>query len=109
MIDTNGNLLIAKSDKELFLVPKMSNRHGLIAGATGTGKTVTLQTLAETLSSIGVPVVMADVKGDLSGIAKPKGDNPKVAARVEEMHLEGHIPMGFPVCFWIYSLNRDIR
>ena len=100
MIDPSGNLLIAKSDKELFLVPKMSNRHGLVAGATGTGKTVTLQTLAETFSSIGVPVVMADVKGDLSGIAKAGGDNPKVAARVEELKLEGHTPFGFPVCFW---------
>ena len=100
MIDPNGNLLIAKSDKDLFLVPKMSNRHGLVAGATGTGKTITLQTLAETFSSIGVPVVMADVKGDLSGIAKAGGDNPKVAARVEELKLEGHTPFGFPVCFW---------
>jgi DNA helicase HerA-like ATPase len=100
MIDSNGNLLIAKSDKELFLIPKMSNRHGLVAGATGTGKTVTLQTLAETFSSIGVPVIMADVKGDLSGIAKPAGDNPKVAARIQELNLQGYVPQGFPVCFW---------
>jgi DNA helicase HerA-like ATPase len=100
MIDTNGNLLIAKSDKDLFLVPKMSNRHGLVAGATGTGKTVTLQTLAETFSSIGVPVIMADVKGDLSGIAKPAGDNPRVASRIQELNLQGYSPQGFPVCFW---------
>jgi DNA helicase HerA-like ATPase len=100
MIDINGNLLIAKSDKELFLVPKMSNRHGLIAGATGTGKTVTLQSMAETFSSIGVPVVMADVKGDLSGIAKPAGENPKVAARIAELNLQGYRPQEFPVCFW---------
>jgi DNA helicase HerA-like ATPase len=100
MIDSNGNLLIAKSDKELYLVPKMSNRHGLVAGATGTGKTITLQTLAETFSSIGVPVIMADVKGDLSGIAKPAGENPKVAARIQEMALQGYSPQGFPVCFW---------
>jgi len=100
MIDSNGNLLIAKSDKDLFLVPKMSNRHGLVAGATGTGKTVTLQTLAETFSSIGVPVIMADVKGDLSGIAKPAVDNPKVTARVQELNLQGYNPQGFPVCFW---------
>jgi uncharacterized protein len=100
MIDSNGNLLIAKSDKDLFLVPKMSNRHGLVAGATGTGKTVTLQTLAETFSSIGVPVIMADVKGDLSGIAKPAGENPKVAARLQELNLQGYSPQGFPVCFW---------
>jgi uncharacterized protein len=100
MIDPNGNLLIAKSDKDLFLVPKMSNRHGLIAGATGTGKTITLQTMAETFSSIGVPVVMADVKGDLSGVGKAGGENPKVIARVQELKLDGHTPMGFPVCFW---------
>lgn len=100
MIDTNGNLLIAKSDKELYLIPRMSNRHGLVAGATGTGKTVTLQSMAETFSIIGVPVIMADVKGDLSGIAKPAGENPKVAARVKELNLQGYSPQGFPVCLW---------
>lgn len=64
-------LLIARTpDTELFLLPGMANRHGLITGATGTGKTVTLQKLAESLSEIGVPVFMADVKGDLTGIAQ---------------------------------------
>ncbi len=100
MIDPNGNLLIARSDKDLYLVPKMSNRHGLVAGATGTGKTVTLQTMAETFSSIGVPVVMADVKGDLSGIAKAGGGNPRVTSRIQELKIEGHTPIAFPVCFW---------
>ena len=100
MIDLNGNLLLGKSDKDLFLVPKMSNRHGLVAGATGTGKTVTLQSMAETFSSIGVPVVMADVKGDLSGIAKAGGGNPKVTARIQELKIQGHNPRRFPVCFW---------
>jgi len=100
MIDNNGNLLIARSDKELFIVPKMSNRHGLVAGATGTGKTVTLQSMAETFSCIGVPVIMADVKGDLSGIAKPAGENPKITARIQELNLQGYTPQGFPVCFW---------
>jgi DNA helicase HerA-like ATPase len=100
MIDPNGNLLLARSDKDLYLIPKMSNRHGLVAGATGTGKTITLQTMAETFSSIGVPVVMADVKGDLSGIAKAGGGNPKVTSRIEELKIEGHRPMAFPVCFW---------
>jgi DNA helicase HerA-like ATPase len=101
MIDANGNLLIAKSDKELFLIPKMSNRHGLIAGATGTGKTVTLQSLAETFSSIGVPTILADVKGDLSGIAKPSfGENKKVMERIKELGLTTHVPLAFPVCFW---------
>ena len=78
MIDAAGNLLIGKSDRELYIVPKMANRHGLIAGATGTGKTVTLRVLAEQMSRIGVPIFMADVKGDLSGVAKPKGDNAKI-------------------------------
>jgi len=100
MIDTNGNLFIAKSDKDLFLLPSMSNRHGLVAGATGTGKTITLQTMAESFSSIGVPVVMADVKGDLSGIGKPGGGNPSIAKRIQELRLSNHIPAGFPVCFW---------
>ena len=64
-------LLIAKNkEHELTLLPELANRHGCITGATGTGKTVTLQTLAQALSDIGVPVFMADVKGDLSGIAK---------------------------------------
>jgi uncharacterized protein len=101
MIDPNGNLLIAKSDKDLFITPRMANRHGLVAGATGTGKTVTLQSMAETFSSIGVPVVMADVKGDLSGICKPAGDNPKVSARIQELNLtDQYTPTGYPVCFW---------
>ena len=60
----------------------MANRHGLIAGATGTGKTVTLQSLAEGFSALGVPVFMADVKGDLSGMSQAGGGNPKVDARV---------------------------
>ena len=63
---------------EIFLAAKMANRHGLIAGATGTGKTVTLQTLAENFSARGVPVFMADVKGDLAGISQPGGNDPKI-------------------------------
>jgi hypothetical protein len=100
MIDASGNLLIAKSDKELYLVPKMANRHGLIAGATGTGKTVSLQVLAETFSALGVPVFMADVKGDLSGVARANPGNPKVTARIEEMKVSGYTPQPSPVCFW---------
>jgi len=100
MLDPNGNLLLAKSDKDLYIFPKMANRHGLVAGATGTGKTVTLQSMAETFSSIGVPVIMADVKGDLSGISKPAGHNPKVAERIKELSLQGFSPHGCPVCFW---------
>ncbi|MDH4215870.1 MAG: DUF853 domain-containing protein, partial [Gallionella sp.] len=81
-------LLIAKNtQQELFLLPQMANRHGLITGATGTGKTVTLQTLAEAFSRIGVPVFLSDIKGDLSGISKPGGGNAKVTARVEQLKL----------------------
>ena len=94
-------LLIAKNDKtELFILPQMANRHGLITGATGTGKTVTLQTMAEHFSAIGVPCFMSDVKGDLSGISQPGGSNPKVAERVEKLKLEGFEYKGRPVTFW---------
>ena len=81
-------LLIAKNNEiSSFILPKMANRHGLIAGATGTGKTVTLQTLAEGFSKLGVPVFMADVKGDLSGMSQAGGGNPKVDARVALLGL----------------------
>jgi DNA helicase HerA-like ATPase len=94
-------LLIAKNDKqELELLPQMANRHGLITGATGTGKTVTLQSLAESFSRIGVPVFMSDIKGDLSGICKAGGGNAKVQARVEQLKLEGFEHRAYPVTFW---------
>jgi DNA helicase HerA-like ATPase len=93
-------LLVAKAGKaDLLLLPALANRHGLITGATGTGKTVTLQTLAEQFSRIGVPVFMADVKGDLSGMAKAGGANAKVAERAKLLKLElEHEPC--PVVFW---------
>ena len=79
-------LLIARTpDTELFLLPAMANRHGLITGATGTGKTVTLQKLAESLSEIGVPVFMADVKGDLTGVAKEGTSSEKLLARLKNI------------------------
>ena len=73
------SLQIAQSETPLYLLSNMANRHGLVAGATGTGKTVTLQVIAEALSRIGVPVFAADVKGDLSGISQPGQNNPKFA------------------------------
>ncbi len=95
-----SQLLIARSDKaELSLLPALANRHGLIAGATGTGKTITLQALAQRLSAIGVPVFMADVKGDLSGMAKPGGANAKVRERLEALKLEPAFS-ACPVEFW---------
>ena len=94
-------LLIARNAAtDLHLLPQMANRHGLITGATGTGKTVTLQTLAEHFSSIGVPCFMSDVKGDLSGISQPGGGNAKVAERVELLKLEGFEHQGYPVTLW---------
>jgi hypothetical protein len=94
-------LLIAKNDKhELFLLPQMANRHGLITGATGTGKTVTLQSLAESFSRIGVPVFLSDIKGDLSGVAKQGGGNAKVQARVEQLKLDDFEHRSYPVTFW---------
>ena len=93
-------LLIAKADAPLYLLPNMANRHGLIAGATGTGKTITLQVLAEGFSRIGVPVFAADVKGDLAGIANAGKANPKVAERVQKLKLDGFDYQSSPVEFW---------
>ncbi|HSD61424.1 MAG TPA: helicase HerA-like domain-containing protein [Burkholderiales bacterium] len=94
-------LLIAKNDStELELLPSLANRHGLITGATGTGKTVTLQSLAEQFSRIGVPVFLADVKGDLSGISQPGGDSPKVKERLEKLGITDKEWAGCPAAFW---------
>jgi DNA helicase HerA-like ATPase len=93
-------LLVAKNAKsELTLLPALANRHGLITGATGTGKTVTLQTLAEQFSRAGVPVFLADVKGDLSGLAHAGGANPKVAERAKLLGLDLRFEP-CPVVFW---------
>jgi hypothetical protein len=78
----------------------MSNRHGLVAGATGTGKTVTLQVLAEGFSRIGVPVFAADVKGDLSGIGAPANPHPEAERRLGLIPLPGYQRRGYPVAFW---------
>src|SRR3954453_20187539 len=99
-------LLVAKSGSTaLQLLPALANRHGLITGATGTGKSVTLQSLAQRFSSIGVPVFMADVKGDLSGLAKAGGANPKVAQRMQQLKLAPE-SAACPVIFWdVYGKN----
>jgi uncharacterized protein len=93
-------IFIAKGDSELYFLPKMANRHGLITGATGTGKTVTLQGLAEGFSKIGVPVFMADVKGDLSGISQPGTESPPLAERIKKLGLTDFSYTGCPVVFW---------
>jgi hypothetical protein len=93
-------IFIAQSKEQIFLLPKMANRHGLIAGATGTGKTVTLQTLAENFSARGVPVFMADVKGDLAGLSQPGGNNPKILERAKELKIDDFKGEACPVVFW---------
>src|SRR5512136_1601764 len=93
-------LLIAKGTRELYLLPGMANRHGLVAGATGTGKTVSLQVIAENLSRTGVPVFVADVKGDLSGISQPGSLTPKLQERIKLLKLGELAFEGCPVTFW---------
>ncbi|PYL35430.1 MAG: ATP-binding protein [Verrucomicrobia bacterium] len=93
-------ILVAESKEQIFLLPKMANRHGLIAGATGTGKTVTLQTLAENFSARGVPVFMADVKADLAGLSQPGGNNPKILERAKELKIDNFTGEASPVVFW---------
>ncbi|MCD6679641.1 MAG: DUF853 domain-containing protein [Burkholderiaceae bacterium] len=94
-------LMIARNERtELFLLPGMSNRHGLVTGATGTGKTVTLQVMAERFSSIGVPVFAADVKGDLAGISQPGQLTPKLEERLDRLGFEVPAFSGSPVALW---------
>jgi len=94
-------LIIAKAgENELALLPALANRHGCITGATGTGKTITLQVLAERFSAIGVPVFMADVKGDLTGIARPGQPSPKMSERLQRLGLDEPKWQGYPVTLW---------
>lgn len=97
----NEKLLIGKNDKkEVYLLPKMANRHGLITGASGSGKTITLKVMAESFSDAGVPVFLADVKGDLGGTASVGEENENVTSRVEKLKLDGFEYKSFPVRFW---------
>lgn len=100
MPDTVEPFPVAKGTRVVTMLPAMTNRHGLIAGATGTGKTTTLRVLAENFSAIGVPVFLADIKGDLSGIAKAGGDNPRVLERAQQLGISAIQPQGYPVTFW---------
>lgn len=93
-------LHIGMPDLSVDLLPQMANRHGLIAGATGTGKTVTLQVMAEYFSRIGVPVFASDVKGDLSGIAAQGAVSSKLQERLQTMRIEHHQFEAQPVIFW---------
>jgi hypothetical protein len=96
----DAEIFVGASDADQYLLLKYGNRHGLVAGATGTGKTVTLQTIAEGFSAFGVPVFMADVKGDLSGIGQPGGDNPKAVERARQLKIDGYKGRAFPTMYW---------
>jgi hypothetical protein len=97
---TEGILIGGSDAGQVFLDPRYANRHGLVAGATGTGKTVTLQCLAEGFSDLGVPVFLADVKGDLSGISQPGSPHPKIQERVTKIGIREFNQRGYPVAFW---------
>ncbi|MCS6852565.1 MAG: DUF853 domain-containing protein [Gemmataceae bacterium] len=91
---------VARGETDLYLLPRMANRHGLVAGATGTGKTVTLQRLAEGFSRLGVPVFLADVKGDLSGLSRPGTATPSVRQRISQLGLNDFRFAACPVVLW---------
>ncbi|MEZ5454121.1 MAG: helicase HerA-like domain-containing protein [Thiothrix sp.] len=87
-MSAQSGILIGKGEDNIYLNPRFANRHGLIAGATGTGKTISLQVLAEGFSRIGVPVFMADIKGDLTGIAAAGNPHPKIDERVQTIGID---------------------
>src|ERR1700728_3848764 len=97
--DRDGKIFLGKGENDEFLALALANRHGLATGATGTGKTVTLQVLAEGLSRAGVPVFAADIKGDLSGIAARGETKPDFVKRAKDMGFD-YEPDQFPVVFW---------
>ncbi|GAB1477031.1 DUF853 family protein [Bacillota bacterium] len=102
----DDKLMIGKGDVPVYLLPKMANRHGLIAGATGTGKTTTLKVMAESFSAMGVPVFLADIKGDLASLAIPGADSLKMAERLSKMEINNFSFEAFPVQFWdVYGEN----
>ena len=96
MNDTH-KIWLATSDKPIYLQPGMANRHGLIAGATGSGKTVTLKVLAESFSDMGVPVFLADIKGDLSGMAKEGKETKHIRRSIDTMGIENFTHTAYPV------------
>ena len=97
---TDNKILMAQSDKNLYLLPKMANRHGIIAGATGTGKTVTMKVMAESFSDMGVPVFLCDVKGDLSGMCMPGVLSENLQERIKGFGFEEFAFKAYPTRFW---------
>lgn len=102
MYKNNEIWMALAGNKKISVLPKMANRHGLIAGATGTGKTITLKVMAESFSNCGVPVFLADVKGDLAGMCEPGTENGDMMKRMEQFGLpeSGFSFCSYPVCFW---------
>ena len=96
----DNKIWMAQSDKNIFLLPEMANRHGLIAGATGTGKTITMKVMAESFSEMGVPVFLADVKGDLSGMCKPGSNTADMQERINRFGIENFEYKAYPTRFW---------
>ena len=98
----NNRILVGKNAeaKELFILPEMANRHGLITGASGSGKTITLKVMAESFSDAGVPVFLADVKGDLAGTAFAGEVNEKIQSRLDGLKISDFKPQAYPVRFW---------
>ncbi len=96
----DDKLLIAKGDEPVYMLPHMANRHGLVAGATGTGKTVTVKTIIQSMSDAGIPTFVADVKGDVSGIAVAGEGTEKLVARLAKLGIENYDFHGCPVHFW---------
>ncbi|MFZ5536381.1 MAG: helicase HerA-like domain-containing protein [Pseudomonadota bacterium] len=105
------DILIGTGEIQARLLGRMANRHGLITGATGTGKSVTLQTLAEGFSRMGTPVFLTDIKGDLAGLSQPGTDHPRIRERVEKLGLDDHTFEAAPVVFWdVYGeLGHPLR
>ena len=97
---TEKKIWLAQSDKNLYLLPQMANRHGLVAGATGTGKTITMKVMAESFSDMGVPVFLQDIKGDLSGMCQPGAESDDMRRRVERFGIEGFEYRSYPTRFW---------
>ena len=94
------DILLGKGEQQIYLRAKYANRHGLVSGATGTGKTISLLVIAEGLSRIGVPVFMADVKGDVAGLAMPGTLTPQVEQRARVVGSQSFAPEASPVMFW---------
>jgi hypothetical protein len=105
--EAEGTIFVGKGDEPQYLTLALANRHGLVAGATGTGKTVTLQILAEGLSRAGVPVFAADIKGDLAGIAEVGEAREGFVNRARDIGID-YAPDEFPVVFWTCSASRAI-